>query len=874
MPTTLMPDMMGYLPHSVCLLRDPVLMALHIVADGLITLAYVVIPIALGLFVQRRRDFAFTHIFILFATFILACAATHAMDIWTLWSPDYLLEGGIKAFTALVSLATAILVWPVLDKALAGTARLAATNARLTEEIASHQQTLADVRAEAQRRRILEQQLRTVMDNAADAIVTTDDTGHIVLGNPATANMFGYTAEELLGRPLADLLASDPAAPPEDRTGGPGGAHGVEFIGLRKDGSTFPLEMTLGGHTCVLRDISPRKEREQLIRELNDRLQREVAERTEQLAIASAAKSQFLANMSHEIRTPMNAILGFTQLLEHDPQRADQRETLGKIRAAGEALLRIIDDILDIARIEAGRIQLQSQPFEPAALLHRLVDQLRDQAHEKGLQLQLEIAPGLTAPLLGDSLRLQQVLGNLVSNAIKFTERGQVSIAVRATGDAPRETRLRFEVRDTGIGIARPVQARIFSPFSQADGSITRRHGGTGLGLAICRHLVELMGGIIGVDSQIGAGSTFWFEVPFELATGSCAAATPSSSPAPILDPSLKGLRVLVVDDSAMNRTLLEKVLRQQGAWVMLASDGQQALNLLRAKPEDFDVVLMDIQMPVMDGLSATRAIRADARLGRVPVIALTAVALAEERTAAEAAGMDGFLTKPIDLAQLIGALLAHYPETAPAAAVEARPEPLPPVTGDALPSIAGIDAQRAALATGNDPAFFVKMLGLFVDEFEDADNSLRADLARGDRESATRRLHNLRGNAGNLGATELAEIARRLEATLPQQPADLAAQLDAFRQALHALVAASRPWLHHAATPTADTSGITPEQLKFLRVALSRHDLAAIRLYTDLGPALRDRHDAESIGQLDQSVAALDFDKALAWLEQYEPGD
>ncbi len=431
------------------------------------------------------------------------------------------------------------------------------------------------------------------------------------------------------------------------------------------------------------RDITERKVAELALLELNATLEQKVAERTAQLAQAKAAaemaartKSEFLANMSHEIRTPMNAILGLTQLLQRDTLTPDQQDLLHKISAAGAGLLHIINDILDFSKIEARQMSLDYQPFALDGLLQQVENLLAGSAADKGLTLEFQRPEGPTEQLLGDGLRIQQILVNLASNALKFTERGRIELRVIPRQETAMAQRLRFEVSDTGIGISPAALAQLFQPFTQADASTTRRFGGTGLGLSISKRLVEMMGGTIGASSTPGAGSTFWFELPLaRVATDAPTHTPPITAPAPAAPrgPRLSGLRVLGVDDNRLNLFLLERALQLEGASVHLAADGQQALQTLRAHPGGFDVVLMDIQMPVMDGLTATREIRQDPALRDLPVIALTAGVLGEEREAARNAGMDDFLAKPLDLTAMV-AMLRPY-----ALAGDAEPRPAPP---------------------------------------------------------------------------------------------------------------------------------------------------------------------------------------------------
>jgi PAS domain S-box-containing protein len=409
-------------------------------------------------------------------------------------------------------------------------------------------------------------------------------------------------------------------------------------------------------------DTTERRHILEQLEDLNRNLEDKVAERTAQLQAANAAKSQFLAHMSHEIRTPMNAVLGLAQLLEKEPLEPGELAMVRHIRESGDSLLHIINDILDFSKIEAGQLRLDPQPFSVAEVLSHVDHLLRLTAEGKGLALEVRLSPTDLGLLMGDPLRLEQILINLVGNAIKFTAKGGVTVSAESVAMQENSARVRFEVRDTGIGIAPDVIGQLFKPFSQADASITRNFGGTGLGLAISRRLVDLMGGQMGVTSHAGQGSTFWFELPLLRASEQQAKADavetqPAVAPA---GPQLTGLRVLAVDDSRLNLMVVERALKLEGCSVTVAADGQQALQILTAQPHAFDVVLMDIQMPVMDGLTATREIRKDPVLARLPVIALTAGVLPEERQAALDAGVNDFLAKPLDL-QTMTAMLAPY---------------------------------------------------------------------------------------------------------------------------------------------------------------------------------------------------------------------
>ncbi len=421
----------------------------------------------------------------------------------------------------------------------------------------------------------------------------------------------------------------------------------------------------------MIADIDERKRAQEELERYRQHLETLVAERTEALLqakeaaeTASRAKSAFLANMSHELRTPMNGILGMLSLARRRMSDPTGGEQLDKAQLAAKRLLTVLNDILDLSKIEAERLELDVQPLQLGPLLDGVIHLQAPQARDKGLNFAVDISPELaTRPLLGDSLRLSQILLNLTGNAIKFTREGTVSIRVRSTGESAEALALRFEVCDTGIGIPPAVQSRLFTSFEQGDNSTTRQYGGTGLGLAICKRLVGLMQGEIGVESTEQRGACFWFTLP--LGKGQPLPATDQAATASGTEACLRrqhaGQRVLLVEDDPLNAEITSTLLQLFGLQVSLAGNGEEAVAC--AGREDYDLILMDMQMPVMNGLTATRTIRQGSRNRQTPILALTANAFDEDRQRCLEAGMNAHLAKPVIPETLAQLLLAWLPE-------------------------------------------------------------------------------------------------------------------------------------------------------------------------------------------------------------------
>ncbi len=517
-----------------------------------------------------------------------------------------------------------------------------------------------------------------ILANASIGIAMTRGRSY-ALANPRFEQMFGWPAGALIGQG-GDVTSVDRTAYEEiGALYGPALSHGeaVEFERTMKrhDGSTFlcrimarpidPTHPAKGGTIWIAEDVTEKRA-----------VERALARARDDAEAANRAKSAFLANTSHEIRTPLNGLVGLARLARQPGLDSARREQyLAQIDDSAQALAGVISDILDLSKIEAGKLRLEQTDFDLHALLESVEHGYAALADAHALQLTMHVSADVPRRVRGDPVRLRQILSNLLSNALKFTDVGYVRLHVMGVpAQALAEPKVRFEVEDSGPGISADVQARLFQPFTQGDVSTTRRYGGTDLGLSICRELAELMGGSVGVHSQPGRGSRFWAELPLPAS----AQEAPSSAFAPLHDAErrLAGLELLIVEDNPVNMMIATAIARQWGVTVTEAVDGAEAVAAINERADagrPFDVVLMDVQMPVQGGHEATRVLRRRFDARTLPIIALTAAALTSERDEALAAGMNDFLTKPLDAQRLQDTLLRWVPEHASAAAVVDR---------------------------------------------------------------------------------------------------------------------------------------------------------------------------------------------------------
>jgi two-component system, sensor histidine kinase and response regulator len=558
-----------------------------------------------------------------------------------------------------------------------------------------------------------------------------------------------------------------------------------------------------GGEICklaILHDVTAQKIAEQTIKDHNKELEQRVIERTRALEDANyelnvinselelrrcelgaaliaaeeatIAKSEFLANMSHEIRTPLSTIIGFSDLTLKTNLPPRQHNYVQKIQTAGELLLSIINDILDFSKIEAGQLDMEHIPFRLDTMLANVINVVQQKALDKRLNLSMMTAPEIDPCLIGDPHRLSQVIINLLSNAVKFTVQGCVAIETTLMIKERERIQLKFSIRDSGIGLSAEKIEKLFQPFTQADGSTTRRFGGTGLGLSISKELVDLMGGNLWFESTLGVGSVFcftaWFGICHESDLEQCMYLCTTNSG--YMEPSydFSGSRILLVEDNEISQQLAIEFLKDTGAVVTLASNGEEAVTMITSGSTVYDLVLMDIQMPIMDGYEATRFIRSDSRFTSLPIIAMTSHAMLDEQQKILAVGINAHIAKPINARNMLKILRFFLQERESSVYLN---EMLENATDfdQKIPVIAGLDVFAALSRLDGNRKLYLWLLRSFVKNESNAATVIEGLLNAGDAKSAARHTHTIKGSAGSMGAVELEELSRSLEKAIIQ---------------------------------------------------------------------------------------------------------
>ncbi len=601
-----------------------------------------------------------------------------------------------------------------------------------------------------------EERYRGVVENAIDVIFRLGTNGRIISLNPAFERATAWSISDWLGEPFDALLHPDDILSAYTAISLITHHKISPSLELRirsKDGSFRFVEVRLtpelrGGSVAGLlgigRDISKRKEHEEEL--LQSKI---IAEQ------AAQTKARFLATMSHEIRTPLHGIIGMADLLRKTALSEDQLRYLDTIRLSGDTLLGVINDILDFSKIEAGKIQIARQPVSIASIVNDAMHILQIRAEEKQIRINPSVDPAVPRHVLGDEMRLRQVLINLIGNSVKFSGGGDIEVHVAPMTHDGNNFQLLFSVKDRGIGIPHDQMDRLFQPFSQVDSSSTRPYGGTGLGLAICQTLVTQMGGTIWAESEEGKGSTFFFTLPTEIAEVDSAALGPAEAAPTVVRPGA-GLRILIAEDNPINQTVMREMLGHFGYATDIAATGEEALSMCRLTA--YDLIFMDVEMPEMDGLEAARQLRQSGSAGQTPlIIAMTAYATDEDRAKCQAAGMNDFLRKPVSLAELEQVLRRLAADTTVPATEQL------------------VDAERISMLQDIQKSTTPNLVDELIDIYDQFASGQIPQILNAAAERDTRTLsrltHALKGSSQNLGLTAMISVCRRIESELTRTP-------------------------------------------------------------------------------------------------------